>query len=121
MKLVFVFGSNLAGVHGAGAAAFALKHHGAIWGRGEGIQGDSYGVPTKDEQIESLPLDAVRDGVTRFLQFAQVNPQLTFHVTAIGCGLAGFTREQIVPMFKGAPSNCFFFEPAFGQPIEVNA
>jgi hypothetical protein len=121
MNPVFVFGSNLAGVHGAGAAAFALKYRGAIWGRGEGIQGDSYGIPTKDERIESLPLDAVKGGVTRFLQFAQVNPQLTFRVTAIGCGLAGFTREQIIPMFAGAPCNCFFFEPAFGQPIEETA
>ena len=104
--MIFVFGSNLAGVHGAGAAAFALKNHGAIWGRGEGIQGSSYGIPTKDESIQTLPLLRIRGYVKRFLEYARAHPEQDFMVTAIGCGFAGYRPQDIGPMFKGAPSNC---------------
>ena len=106
MKTIFVFGSNLAGVHGAGAALFAKQHHGAIMGVGEGIQGDSYGIPTKDRKINSLPLEKIEKHVQRFCLFAVLNPDLLFQVTRIGCGLAGYTDKDIAPMFKNAPDNC---------------
>jgi hypothetical protein len=73
---------------------------------GEGLQGSSYAIPTKDERIRTLPLDEVKKGVDRFLAFARNRPDLTFFVTRIGCGLAGYRDEQIGPMFAGAPANC---------------
>jgi hypothetical protein len=103
---VFVFGSNLAGRHGKGAALFALKNRGAVRGQGDGLQGQSYAIPTKDERIETLPLEAIRPYVRRFLAFAASRPDLRFQVTAIGCGLAGYSPDDIAPMFRGAPSNC---------------
>jgi len=107
-KSIFVFGSNLFGIHGAGAARFALDNHGAILGQGTGFQGDSYAIPTKDEHIRSLPLQEIRKHVLAFLCAAECLPNDTFHVTQIGCGLAGFTPEQIAPMFRDAPNNCQF-------------
>jgi hypothetical protein len=106
MKEIFVFGSNLAGRHGAGAALFALKNHGAMYHCGQGIQGNSYGIPTKDLYIRTLPLDTIQLYVDEFIQFVNEHPELTFNVTKIGCGLAGYKEEQIAPMFKGAPINC---------------
>ena len=108
MSDIFVFGSNRAGIHGAGAARFAKLQHGAIWGRGEGLQGNSYGIPTKDHKIITLPLDQIRAHVAKFLWFARVNSQLTFDITPIGCGLAGYKRYQIRPMFDGMSGNCRF-------------
>ncbi len=106
MKTIFVFGSNRAGVHGAGAAAFAHKHHGAVYGQGEGLQGASYAIPTKDWAIHTLPLSAIAVHVSTFLEFARSHPELEFVVTRIGCGLAGYTDTDIAPMFVGAPDNC---------------
>lgn len=103
---VFVFGSNLAGRHGKGAAKFALEHHGAIYGVGIGLQGNSYAIPTKDKDLTVLPLYLIEDYVDEFLNFAYVHDTFTFKVTKIGCGLAGYTPEQIAPMFKYAPINC---------------
>ena len=103
---IFVFGSNLAGVHGAGAALYARKHHGAIYGQGIGLQGNSYGIPTKDMLIRTLSLVQIQKYVTQFIWFAKDHPEMTFNVTRIGCGLAGYVDKQIAPMFKGAPSNC---------------
>ncbi|NTG85813.1 hypothetical protein G6L15_06575 [Agrobacterium rhizogenes] len=110
MADIFVFGSNLAGIHGAGAARFAVQRHGAIYGQGIGLQGNSYGIPTKDERIETLPLEAVALHVETFKAFARSHPDLTFYVTPIGCGLAGYKRPQIRPMFDGMPPNCRFAE-----------
>ena len=107
---VFVFGSNLAGAHGAGAAAYAVKHWGAIYGQGIGFHGMSYAIPTKSRTIRTLSRDAIRPYVLDFLRFAELNPTLTFKVTRIGCGLAGYGDEDIAPMFAGAPSNCWFDE-----------
>jgi hypothetical protein len=104
---VFVFGSNLSGIHGAGAARCAVEEHGAIWGQGIGFQGRSYGIPTKDEHIETLPLPRIQEYVEGFLHFATQNPDMSFIVTRIGCGLAGYTDKDIAPFFKYAPSNCF--------------
>jgi hypothetical protein len=102
MREIFVFGSNLAGRHGAGAAKYAYDNHGAIYGIGVGLQGDSYGIPTKDQQIETLPLDTIRLYVNQFIEFARHKPDLLFNVTAIGCGLAGYNPLQIAPMFSSA-------------------
>ena len=102
---IFVFGSNLAGRHGAGAARFAMKNHGALWGRGIGLVGNSYAIPTKDENIKTLPIEEITHHVRDFIQFAKNNPQLTFQLTPIGCGLAGYTYDQIGPLFKGCPEN----------------
>lgn len=106
MAVVFVFGSNLAGRHGAGAAAFAKKHHGAINGQGIGRQGDSYGIPTKDAEIETLPLPRIKTYVDDFIEYAKKHPNDDFIVTRVGCGLAGYVDEDISPMFRQAPSNC---------------
>jgi len=103
---IFVFGSNLAGIHGAGAAAYARKHHGAIWGQGIGLQGNSYGIPTKDGRIFTLPIHAIKKYVDQFIEFANRHQEMTFMVTRIGCGLAGYTDIQIAPLFKDAPDNC---------------
>lgn len=103
---VFVFGSNRRGSHGGGAAAEAFKKYGAKWGQGEGHFGRSYALPTKGTHIETLPIEDVRTHVDRFLEYARANPELTFAVTRIGCGLAGFTDEDIAPLFAAAPDNC---------------
>lgn len=106
VREIFVFGSNLAGRHGKGAAQFALIHCGAKYGVGEGLQGDSYAIPTKDENLTTLPLDEISKHVERFKKFATAHLDWRFRVTAIGCGLAGYNAIQIGPMFRGAPSNC---------------
>ncbi len=106
MQPVFVFGSNLAGRHGKGAALFARRHRGAISGRGEGRQGNAYAIPTKDGALRVLPLEQIAIYVNRFLQYARANPALLFEVTAVGCGLAGYTPRQIAPLFVGHPTNC---------------
>lgn len=106
--MIFVFGSNLAGIHGAGAAAYARIRHGAVYRKGEGLHGSSYALPTKDLRIKTLPLASVQYHVDKFIDFAKQHPNLEFKVTRIGCGLAGYTDSQIAPMFKDAPDNCYF-------------
>ena len=103
---IFVFGSNLQGIHGAGAALYALKHCGALWGVGEGIQGQSYAIPTCSAPGIPLLLDEVNQHVKTFIKYALDHPQEEFFVTAIGTGYAGFKHKQIAPMFADAPSNC---------------
>ena len=83
---VFVFGSNEAGRHGAGAALWAMRNAGAKYGQGEGLQGNSYGIPTKDYNMAVLPLDVVRNYIRRFFVFAKENPELTFYLTPVGTG-----------------------------------
>lgn len=99
---VFVFGSNEKGMHGAGAAYLAHKRFGAKWGRGNGLSGQSYGIPTKDNRIKKLSKEKVQEYVDQFIRFAEKNPHLHFLVTKIGCGLAHFTVDQIAPMFAPA-------------------
>ena len=94
---IFVFGSNLAGHHGGGAARVALNRFGAQWGQGEGIQGQSYAIPTMQGGVETI-----KPYVDRFLDLAYEWDQNTFLVTCIGCGIAGFTPEQIAPLFDRA-------------------
>ena len=107
---VFVFGSNLAGRHGRGAALDAKLKHGAVYGVGEGLSGQSYAIPTKDERLRTRPLPAIRESVERFMKFAADHPEMTFQVTRVGCGLAGYRDEDIAPMFAGAPGNCLLPE-----------
>lgn len=102
---IFVFGSNEAGIHGAGAARLAYEKFGAVWGKGFGLYGQTYAIPTKDKQIETLPLQRIKEYVDTFLFFAKVNPQYNFLVTQIGCGLAGYKPHQIGPLFKGNSTN----------------
>ena len=109
-KSIFVFGANEAGIHGAGAAREALRHWGAIYGQGEGQQGMSYGIPTKDAHIETLPLWQIKIYVDNFLEYAACHTELTFLVSKIGCGLAGLRECDIAPMFAFAPSNCILPE-----------
>lgn len=102
---IFVFGSNEAGIHGAGAARHALDVHNAIWGQGVGHQGASYAIPTKDVNISTLPLEVIEKYVLEFILYAEENQHLRFFVTRIGCGLAGYTDSQIAPMFAESPLN----------------
>jgi hypothetical protein len=94
---IFVFGSNLEGMHGGGAARAAYNKFGAIWGQGVGLQGQSYGIPTMHGGI-----DVIKPYVDKFIDFAKSHPELKFLVTRIGCGIAGFRDEEIAPLFKDA-------------------
>lgn len=96
---IFVFGSNLGGMHAGGAARIAYNNFGAIWGQGVGLQGQSYGIPTMQGGVET-----VRPYVNEFIQFAKDHPELTFLVTRIGCGIAGFTDAEMAPLFEKARS-----------------
>lgn len=96
---IFVFGSNLRGLHGGGAARVAYERFGAIWGQGVGLQGQSYGIPTMHGGI-----DAIKPYVDEFIEFAKNHTEYTFLVTKIGCGIAGFKEEEIAPLFANAVS-----------------
>ena len=103
---IFVFGSNLAGRHGKGAALEAKRNHGAVYGQGVGPQGNSYAIPTKNEWLQTMDLADINYFVRMFIHYAELHPELTFNVTRIGCGLAGYNDWQIAPMFHDAPTNC---------------
>ena len=92
-----MFGSNLEGAHGGGAALLAFRKWGAIWGQGTGLQGQTYGIPTMHGGVEEI-----RPYVDEFIRFAKEHPELTFLVTEIGCGIAGFRPEEIAPLFRDA-------------------
>lgn len=97
---IFVFGSNEAGVHGAGAAKLAHQKFGAVYGVGFGLQGKSYAIPTKDLEIRTLPLDKIEYYIYSFLTEAMEYPDTEFLVTKIGCGLAGYSETEIANLFK---------------------
>lgn len=99
---IFVFGSNLAGRHGAGAALIAKNQFGATYGVGFGPQGQCYAIPTKDRNLKVLPLDEIEPYVKVFIEYAKQNPELTFKVTKVGCGLSGYSVSDIAPMFRDA-------------------
>lgn len=94
---IFVFGSNLSGSHGGGAALLAYNRFGAIWGQGVGLQGQSYGIPTMHGGVE-----VIKPYVDEFIEFAKQHPELKFFVTKIGCGIAGFRVDEIAPLFVDA-------------------
>lgn len=104
---IFVFGSNIHGMHAGGAARFALDRFGAVWGQGEGLQGQSYAIPTMEG------LDRIPAAVDRFIQFAQQHPEYKFLVTSIGCGIAGYREDEIAPFFRQALNmpNVYLPEP----------
>lgn len=106
-RSIFVFGSNLAGRHGKGAALHARKVHGAVYGVGEGPTGNAYALPTKGRRLEVLPIEQIREHVRAFIAYAERNPGLNFEVTKVACGLAGYAEPEIAPLFSGAPMNCF--------------
>ena len=106
---VFVFGSNLGGFHGGGAARVARERFGAVWGQGVGLQGQSYAIPTMQGGVETI-----KPYVDEFIEFATSHPELTFLVTPIGCGIAGFTTDQIAPLFSDAlPVNNILLPKSF--------
>ena len=109
---MFVFGSNQAGVHGAGAAYAARRDYGAILGVGEGVTGNCYAIPTKDFDIQSRDLADINLSVCDFVTYVQNHPKMKFFITKVGCGLAGFTNEEIAPMFHliAENDNCSFPE-----------
>jgi hypothetical protein len=108
LDFIWVFGSNLAGRHGAGAALVATTRFGAPLGKGVGPIGQSYAIPTKDRNLRRLSLAEIKQHVDNFLTYADAKPKLKFWVTRVGCGLAGFSNEQVAPLFKSAPTNCNF-------------
>lgn len=107
---VFVFGSNEAGKHGAGSALTALKKYGAVYGVGRGFRGNSYAIPTKDIFLRTRRLDQIRRDVNVFLQFAAEHEEMTFKVSKVGCGLAGYKSEDVAPLFVEAGKNVMFTE-----------
>ena len=94
---IFVFGSNLQGMHGGGAARIAVERFGAIMGQGVGLQGQSYAIPTMQGGVNTI-----KPFVDKFIAFAKQHPEMTFLVTRIGCGIAGFRPAEIAPLFAGA-------------------
>jgi hypothetical protein len=111
-QVIFVFGSNQLGVHGAGAAKEAVQYWGARPGVGVGLQGNSYAIPTKDKKIQTLPLHRIKQYIAGFIDCAEAHPDLEFQVTAVGCGLAGYHAPDIAPAFSQAPKNCIL-PPSF--------
>lgn len=107
-SMIFVFGSNLDGIHGAGAAAYAHKHRGAQWGVGEGPTGSCYALPTKGHKISYMTLNTIKLHVSKFIHYAVNHPEELFQVTQVGCGLGGWKAKNIAPLFLGASSNCLF-------------
>lgn len=109
---IFVFGSNLAGRHGKGAALHAKRFYGAQYGVGEGLTGCAYAIPTKGHFLEILPLKSIAASINRFSDFAWGNPGMRFLLTPVGCGLAGYTVDQIRPLFDAAnlPANVDFLD-----------
>lgn len=109
--MVFVFGSNRAGIHGAGAARYAHAQLGAVWGVGEGLTGRCYALPTKDENIQTLPMEEIEQHFAIFIDFATANVnRFLFDLTPIGCGLAGYTKPQMLEMMlkQTIPDNVYF-------------
>lgn len=103
---IFVFGSNLAGRHGKGAALYARQNYGARKGQARGRQGNSYAIPTKGVNLQTLPVTQIMVYVDDFLDYARQNSDETFQVTRVGCGLAGYQDSHIAPLFANAPPNC---------------
>ena len=110
MTKIFVFGSNLAGRHGAGAALYARKQYGAEYGVGIGPTGCAYALPTKDYALKTLTLEAIEGYIKEFIEYAEGHPDDEFMLTPIGCGLAGYRRDQIKPLIEkyNRPSNVIY-------------
>lgn len=109
---IFVFGSNESGIHGAGAAKYALENFGARWGLGFGRSNQSFAIPTKNWGIKFLSIEYIKFYVDRFIEYTKLKPTFNFYVTEIGCGLAGWHYEDIAPLFYEARNltNLYFPE-----------
>jgi hypothetical protein len=107
--MIFVFGSNLAGIHGAGAARYAYEKLGAEWGVGRGLTGSCYALPTKNEDIWSMPWPWVKENIREFVQYAKDNPFLLFALTPVGTGLAGHSKRDVWEALQefGIPDNVY--------------
>lgn len=112
-SLVFVFGSNTRGIHGAGAALVARNHFGAVLRQGVGLHGRAYAIPTKLAEVikfktvmTTLPVAKIIPEIAKFIEYAKSSPDKQFLVTRVGCGLAGLKDAEIARYFKDAPSNC---------------
>lgn len=103
--MIFVFDSNLAGHHMRGSAIKAVKFHGAIYGRGEGLQGESYAIPTKDRALQPLPIHQIEESVRRFLAFAASSQDQQFQLAPVGCEDGTYAPAEIAPLFQAAPQN----------------
>jgi hypothetical protein len=116
---IFVFGSNTAGRHGAGAALWARTYRKAVYGRGLGLQGTSYAIPTKDSlpdrSLVALPLDAIAKNISDFLEYAAVEKYKKFYITRIGCGLAGYKDNEIAPLFVKKINDLKLYDPSSGS------
>ena len=110
MSKIFVFGSNLAGRHGKGAALEAHRKWGAEYGVGYGRTGQSYAIPTKDYYLKTLPLKSIEEFIIAFIGYAEEHPDDEFLLTPVGCGLAGYKQTQIKPLFEKykRPSNVIY-------------
>lgn len=104
--MIFVFGSNLAGRHGKGAALTARQDFGAEYGVGMGRTGEAYAIPTKGYKLDVLPIHMIYKYITEFKAYAYRHPELEFFVTRVGCGLAGYKDNEIAPAFINCPNNC---------------
>lgn len=116
--MIFVFGANLAGRHGKGAALHAASAHGAQRGVGEGRTGNAYAIPTKDERLRTRSLEEIAASITTFIEYALAHPELKFQVTRVGCGLAGYNDADIAPLFDPPPANCIMpaeWAPFYGR------
>jgi hypothetical protein len=103
---VFVFGSNFTGNYETGYGAFAASFHGAVAGKGNGMQGNSYAIPTHDSELQLLPLEVITNYINGFLVHAANHKQTIFQINRIGCSNAGYKDEQIAPLFKKVGANC---------------
>lgn len=116
MANVFVFGSNLAGRHGKGAALYAKQHYGAEYGVGVGRTGNAYALPTKDHNLKVLPLVTIQQFIGNFVEYAYANAKDTFLLTPVGTGLAGYDKAEIIKLIRSVtplPSNIVFTKEWF--------
>ncbi len=100
MAMVFVFGSNLAGRHGMGAAKYAKEHFGAVYGIGKGRTGNAYAIPTKDKNLNTLTLNEIGEHIKMFVEYAQMHPEDFFLLTPVGTGLAGHSKKDIARLLR---------------------
>ncbi len=118
---VIIIGSNEKGIHGAGAAKYAHENFGLKWGVGNGLSGQTYALPTKDFNIETLSLEKIQKYIDEFIEFAKRHPELEFLVTAIGTGLGGLSVKQVAPLFPlNLPDNVLL-PASFIDQIESDA
>lgn len=116
-KTIFVFGSNTEGKHGKGTALIAIKYYGAIYGQAHGFQGSSYAIVTKNlsKGLRSVSLEDIKEQIDELYCFVISNPEYNYIITPVGCGLAGYTIDEIKPLFDTAvwPVNVFFSSAFF--------